>query len=378
MIPMLTAWAVSLGGHVALPNVLHIAWREAAPYPHVLNGGMVGKTDGWVVYTCGFGRRATAVEKVDGYTRHTMGYEIARNRWVRLPDFPGAARAYGTASGLYGNGWVYVLGGQSYTEPFVYRDGWRIRRRDGAWAWQKLPDLPHATAEFGACLLGAKIYLQGGAFYGQIGEDPRTRHWCSVTGDVGRKFLSLDLRHIDRGWSVLPRLPGVGRNHHVLASAAGKLYVLGGIATVPKKGGKRWERVHHCVVDNWQFDPRTNQWQRVRDLPYGLGGHAALTYKDRWILLFGGYDKRTVLRVDGSVTPEPDEAAGFQDRVLVYDAKADRFGRASPMLHAINDPRVVWLDEETVFVATGEIPQSRRIPDCQIGSVRRISHGDSP
>jgi hypothetical protein len=115
----------------AAAPTLQIEWREGAAYPHVLNGGMVGRVDECVVYACGFGRRAEGVEKVDGYTRHAMAYEIAANRWTRVPDFPGAARAYGTASGLYADGWAYVLGGQSYTPPYVYRDGWRIGLKGG-------------------------------------------------------------------------------------------------------------------------------------------------------------------------------------------------------------------------------------------------------
>ncbi len=390
---MIGIWSMCISlSCAAAPSkpMFRIDWREGAPYPHVLNGGMVGRVDDWVVYACGFGRRATGVEKVDGYTRHTMAYEIAKNRWIRLPDFPGTERAYGTASGLYADGWTYVLGGQSYSAPLVFKDGWRIGRsgdrlvrRDGdgsrqkrAWVWEKLPDLPFTTAEFGACIVGRKLYIQGGAFYGRVDGAREKAYWCSVTDEVGRKFAVLDLADVRRSWKMLPPLPGVGRNHHVMAAADGKLVVFGGIATVPREGGAAWQRDHYCVVDNWAFDPAAQTWKRLADLPRPLGGHASLTYKDRWVLLFGGYSDRKVLTTEGKIVAPFGSAKGFEDRVIVYDAKEDVFSEATPMLHAINDPRTAWIGEGVIFIATGEIPNSRRIPNCQIG--RLIGAGQHP
>ena len=359
-------------GRAAAPK-LQIEWREAAAYPHILNGGMVGRVDGWVVYACGFGRRAKGVEKVDGYTRHAMAYEIAANRWARVPDFPGTARAYGTASGLHADGWTYVLGGQSYAPPYVYKDGWRIGRKGARWAWEKLPDLPFASAEFGACIVGRQLYLQGGAFYGRVDDKPATGHWCTVTGDVGQKLAVLDLSKTNQAWSMLPPLPGVGRNHHVRAAAGGKLYVLGGIAAIPKKGGQPWERENYCVTDNWKFDLATRRWRRLADLPMPVGGHASLVYRDRWVLLIGGYSARKILTVEGKVIEPFGPVKGFEDRIMVYDTKTNAFGQATPMPHAINDPRPVWIDDGVMFIATGEIPKSRRIPNCQVGRIRQQS-----
>jgi len=128
-------------------------------------------------------------------------------------------------------------------------------------------------------------------------------------------------------------------------------------------------------VDNWEFDPATRRWRRLADLPMPLGGHASLVYRDRWVLLIGGYSARQVLTVEGKVIEPFGPVKGFEDRIMVYDTKTNAFGQATPMLHAINDPRTVWIDDGVMFIATGEIPKSRRIPNCQVG---RIHQGSRP
>lgn len=357
----------------SLEMTVHIEWREAAPLPVVMNGGMVGKTGSHIVYATAFGRKGPKEILSSGYTQAAWAYSLDADTWARIPDFPGAPRGYGTASGLSDDEHAYVLGGQSYAEPYVYKDVYRVSREDGAWRWQRLPDMLWPTAEFGACTLGGKLYVQGGAFWG-VREPGKlgTGYWCTQTGRVGVRFQVLDLADLDAGWKELPSLPGVHRTHHTLSAAAGKLYCLGGIAI---RGQERdpGRRGTYNTVDCWCYDPAARTWTRVRDTPLPLGGHAALTYRDRYVLLMGGYSGRKVLGADDTARPPYGDCQGFEDRVFVYGTVGGRFSLATPMLHKINDPRPEWIDNHTLFEATGEIPKGNRIPNCQIGTVVSVA-----
>lgn len=357
----------------SLKQTLTLRWQEVAPLPVVMNGGMVGRVGERIVYATAFGRKGPPEILTNGYTNATWVYTPVDNTWRRLPDFPGAPRAYGTATGLSDGTHAYILGGQSYTPPYVYADVYRLGRTRDGWLWENLPSMLWPTAEFGACLSAGKLYVQGGAFWSPLKNgEVATGYWCTQTSHVGVRFQVLDLNHLDRGWMELPPLPGVHRTHHTLSAAGGKLYVLGGIA-MPSQEKDPARRGVFNTVDDYCYDPATQAWTRVRDMPLPLGGHAALTYRDRYILLMGGFSGRKVLTVQGMIRDPYGVCQGFEDRVFVYDTQTNLFSLATPMRHKINDPRPVWIDEDSLFEATGEIAGGRRIPNCQIGTVASVA-----
>jgi len=94
-----------------------------------------------------------------------MGFGPRRRArgWVAIPDLPGAARQ--EMYGLSVNNEIYLWGGFSYTEPYCYRDGYKLSRHDGQWTWSGLPDLPRPGSAGNVVAIGAKIYLIGGMDY---------------------------------------------------------------------------------------------------------------------------------------------------------------------------------------------------------------------
>jgi len=365
MMDQLIALCLIGSGHAAqdpwhpqsrIDKMLEIRWEEGNPFPWTYNGGSVGRIGDYVVYMTGFGRRVPDELKsvdgyYDGYHRLLAAYHIPSQRWEQVrPLFPGKARAYGVYSvsdGVH----AYCVGGQSYEDPFCFRDVYR---------WERLPDLPCATAEAGCVLLNRTLYVFGGDHYAMEGPH---KGWDSTVENVGRRLHTLDLDEIEAGWRALKDCPGTPRSHHALAPAGGKLYALGGIFS---HQGKHW----NCV-DNWCYDPAKDDWSRVRDLPIPCGGWSSKTWKDRFILLFGGYWGREIRNPDGSTRPPYGcDSASFSNSVLVYDATEDLFSEANPMPRAINDPRLVWLDDHTVMNVTGEIPGGRRIPCVLVGHLR--------
>lgn len=353
----------------SLGTTIRLKWREVAPLPVVMNGGMIGKVGRHIIYATAFGRKGPKEILAEGYTNAAWAYNLDANTWTRIADFPGVARGYGTASGVSDGRYAYVFGGQSYVAPHLFDDVYRVGRDGEEWRWERLPDMLWPTAEFGACILDGRLYVQGGAFWGKRREGERTgAYWCTQTDRVGARFQVLDLSALGAGWEELPSLPGVPRTHHTLSAAGGKLYVLGGIA-IPAQEKDASRRGVFNTVDDYCFDPASGEWTRVRDMPLPLGGHAALTYRGRFILLAGGFSGRKVLDADGAIRQPYGPCQGFEDRVLVFDTQANSFSLATPMLHKLNDPRVDWVDSESFFEATGEIPNGGRIPNCQLGTV---------
>ena len=144
-----------------------------------------------------------------------------------------------------------------------------------------------------------------------------------------------------------------------MAAAAGKVYVIGGATGALTKGGREYG---YCtVVDNWVYDPPTGKWSRIRDLPISSGNFpsGAIAFRDRYVLLIGGYQYPHVANPDDSVRPKYGKAGRFRDKgayyndVFVYDTRADLFGRADSLPINNNLPMAVVKGDE-VFLMGGE------------------------
>ena len=99
-------------------------------------------------------------------------------------------------------------------------------------------------------------------------------------------------------------------------------------------------------MDCWRYDPQTDKWQRLRDLPIsgstaspGLG-----VYKDRYLLLPAGHQYKKVMNPDGSLRPKYGMASqvdrgnwskhpvepisDYFNHFYVYDLRSDLYGTA--------------------------------------------------
>ena len=65
----------------------------------------------------------------------------------------------------------------------------------------------------------------------------------------------------------------------------GGFYVLGWMTYVPP-----WTAM--TVVDNWRYNPQTNEWSRLADRPVASGNFQTngpmSAFRDRYIILIGG------------------------------------------------------------------------------------------
>jgi len=342
------------------PPLLSIAWKKGPNLPQGFQdseGGIVRNT---LITVGGFcSGQANVPGKESKYPRQFLrqawGLDLGRPEagWQALPPLPGAARQ--EHFGMVVGDQFYCWGGFSYTAPFCYADGYRLSRRDGAWTWDTLPPLPWPLSSAGASAVGSTIYVMGGGDY----DEKRFYTAADRQGAIprlGARLLAFDTQHPAAGWKELPACPGTPRFVHAVAAVKGVLYVIGGGTGNDNPSGQ------YCtVVDNWSFDPATARWQRLADTPIATGNFpaGAIVFRDRYILLVGGYQYGKVLAPDGSVRPvygkvtKYDPKNDYNSDLLVFDTQTGRFGTADPLPLCNNLPMAV-VAEDTLHLIGGE------------------------
>lgn len=247
-------------------------WSVAAGVPTVRSEIAVAYLDGRVYVAGGIGRLGTsdAFEALDPAT----------GAWTALAPLPAPAHHLGIAA-LEGR--IYIAGG--------YGDLRFRANRSKAWAydpktneWQRIADMPKPRAAHRLVAVAGRLYAVGGVGPGSTelwAYDPASDRWLG-------------------GLAPLP----TAREHLAAAAAGGKLYAIAG----------RWRgRGNLTVVE--AYDPASNSWSRVADLPAARGGHTAATLQGR-IHVTGGEDL--------------DAGRTFAEHWL-YDPATDRWRAAAPM-----------------------------------------------
>jgi hypothetical protein len=347
-------------GPTRLDELLTIAWQRGANLPQGFQDSKGGVVDHTLISVGGFcsGNRDVP-GKPDTYPRGFLnkvwGLPLDRraDRWSELPPFPGVERQ-GLDAAVVGDS-LYCFGGFNYTAPYCYRDCYRLTKSPAGWGWDLLPNLPWALAGHGSAVVDGKIFIVGGADY----DAQRFHTVADRTAKVdrlGARLIMLDPSDVKRGWQELPACPGTPRFVHAVATVGGKVHVIGGAATARDSGAT------HTVVDNWRFDPVSQSWQALPDLPVASGNFpaGAIVYADRYILLVGGYQYGAVMRPDGSTAPTyGTPTRHYADNamcsdVFVFDTREKRFGRATPMPLNNNLPLAV-IDGDHLHLIGGEI-----------------------
>jgi hypothetical protein len=367
--------------------MLKIEWRLGPDYPMGIQDSAVGCVGGKIVSAGGFTRHPLDVCKKypkafsgdpTGFTSLAFAFDPKNESagWKRIADVPGPARQ-GSAAAVVNN-MLYVMGGHNYDEPFAYRDTYRLQEKDGKWTWEELPAAklpwPLYGAPSGAAVIGKNIYLLGGcdAFVGPGAKEMDFHSEADRDGNpVGKALLVLDTTNLGAGWKRLADCPGVPKFDAAIAAAGGKIYQLGGFFAPLRK----MEFPYYNAVDCWCYDPATDQWTRLRDMPRGPNGRA-LVYDDRYILLVAGSGFPKTWRVDGTATNDysarekaPAWASYFEKTVRVYDTKTGTLGTADPMVEQTQLPGGTAVGD-TMYTLGGEGgPRLYHPATLQIGKI---------
>jgi hypothetical protein len=117
--------------------------------------------------------------------------------------------------------------------------------------------------------------------------------------------------------------------------------------------------------DAYAYDPETDRWQKMRNLPFPMAGGAGIVLDDRYILIMGetetkshrvGKTRRAALArlVGGAkgLDVEP-HWTGYGDLVLCYDVEQDNYSRLGVMLYGVATCPWVY-DGRTLYGFGGE------------------------
>jgi hypothetical protein len=325
---MLTSCGSALGNNA----ISDITWTFGPDMPALRKGGAMGVVNGTIVYASG-GESGTVYQ-----TNTTFGYVPGAAAWTLLPPMP-AERAY--LDGITVNDQLFAVDGRidGYAGTTM-KTIFRLRYQNGNFVWDNFDGrlTARTRAHFTVGKIGTKIYSVGG---GRFTNNVPAEDW-------DRQLKDADV--FDAGNSAvastqLPDLPGIERFHPATVGVAGKLYVFGGTNIGAPGVGYDSDRLSDAYV----YDPATNAWSGLPNLPFGYAGGSAEVYKDRFIILTGGVSEVT----PNDSWPQPDPGF-YNNMVIVYDTRYQTYDVLPSLLpEATGDIRTVIIGDK-LYAAGGE------------------------
>lgn len=234
-------------------------WELTTPYPTTINHASAIGFNG-LLYVIGGQTNAGGRRERSRYTDAVHAYDPKTKKWTPRAPMPTkrSAMAHDVIDGKF-----YVAGGRPpQGHDFAVYD-------PKADKWTTLPDLPTQRNHIAAANIDGKLYVAGGRFGGGFRSeitpalevyDPGTNQWAT------RRPMS-EARGGLNGMAVEGCFHTFGGEH----PSAGPSGVF----------------PHHEV-----YNPRTDTWTRLPDMPIPVHGVTGLVYLNGWIHLPGGGIRR--------------------------------------------------------------------------------------
>jgi N-acetylneuraminic acid mutarotase len=221
-------------------------WRRLPAMPTARQNMAGTVVDGTIWVVGGLGAGSTGSRRVEGY-------DPVINAWKSAPALP--VRLHHEMAVPY-NGEVVVIGGwiPKGSDQSAVESDRVFALRDGRWA--QLPSLRRPRVAGAAAVVGDRIVVTGGQSGGRL----------------------IDTTEVFDGkqWSEGANIP-TPREHLAAASDGDYLYAVGGRALSPDKNSAALER----------YDPATDRWQKLPNMPSARGGLGAAIV-DGQLLAVGG------------------------------------------------------------------------------------------
>lgn len=270
--------------------------------------------------------------------------------WTESPDRLPKVMAHGACT-PYGSD-VLVAGGTDKDGPM--KDVYRFGLQGDKLTVESLPPLPQAIVYGAAAVVDDVLYIIGGA------ADP-------AFNQPFKECWSLPLKPSVGAWKKVADFPGKPAIVMAAGSDGKSLYAFGGMHYIPADDGKS----RPVPQDNaYRFDPATNTWRQLEDLPFARVGAAspAPLLPDGKLLLAGGY---------GFVfSGLPKDHPGFEAETLIYSPSTNGWKEGPPLPcerkpnpdlpsspgpePMVAAPAVIWRD--MVVLISGEVRPATRTP----------------
>ena len=273
------------------------------------------------------------------WTDEVVAYDPVRDHWESFPPLP-KPLAYGASAA--DEDVFYFLGGAGPEKP--ERAGCRLKRQGSTYRWEEFTQLPADRCYSRAVVLGEQLFLVGGS------------ESVSDLSKASTTLLSLSLKK-PAPWKTMRPMPADGRAVFAATSCDNKLYVFGG-CLVDRKTLRN-------LASAYRYEPETDQWTRLRDLPAPTRACGASAADNRFIFLFGGYSAPN----DQSSAAEHGQ---FEKRVFRYDTKLDTYDEMPSLPYANADMSFHFL-KNAFYGAGGEPQQKARAAWTFIGQVQSSS-----
>lgn len=276
---------------VSAQDFITISWGTAASQQYPVSEAQGRVVNGKLYSFGGFDSQKSTFTP----TKRAYVYDPVANIWSAIADLPHIPNGidYGgvTHAGIATDGTdIYIAGGYKSNSTgtgqiFGTKQVWKYIISQNAYT--RLPDLPIYIASGQLEYLGGKLHYIGGSN-------------LERTLDLGNHYV-LDLNNLTGGWANLAPLPNP-RNHAGSAVYGGKIYFIGG----------QHSQDANLVTqkDVHVYDPLTNIWTKVADLPVPEGangrGHISsgvAVIGNRIIVLGGEIVHKTSINMVSAYSP---------------------------------------------------------------------------
>jgi hypothetical protein len=209
-------------------------WRRLAPMPTARQNMPSTVLDGTIWVVGGLAKGSIGSRRIEGY-------DPVINDWKAGPDLP--LRLHHEMAVTY-KGELVVIGGwiPKGADPSAEVSGRVFALRGGSWV--KLPSLNKPRAAGAAAVVGDRIVVVG--------------------GQADDRLVATTEVFDGKRWSTGKSIP-TPREHLATASDGHFVYAVGGRALSPDKNSPALER----------YEPASDRWQRLPDMPTARGGIGA-------------------------------------------------------------------------------------------------------
>ncbi len=194
-------------------------------------------------------------------------YDPVTDTWTQKSDMP-TPRSTRTCV-LAGK--IYAIGGSAIGLLVREREPWRLKTVEvydpATDTWRKSQSLLHARDGLTTTVVDGKIYAIGGTGWPQIPAHP------------GPFLASVEVFNPKtHRWGPTAKMPAP-KSGHTASAMNGKIYIIG--------GGFRGNGPFMYLSTIEIYDPQTDKWTQVPDMPVGKFGHAAEVINGK-IYILGG------------------------------------------------------------------------------------------
>ena len=210
-----------------------------------------------------------------------MTWNSEAHKWVY--DYPTVPTQRVVPAVVGYKSYVIVAGG--YPDDRVFQSTTAVELLDtDSGKWYKAPPMPYNGCEIKSVVIGQHLYLQFG-----------TRGSLTMSKSILKVSLPTLISHTfagkNRDTSVWEKLPDVPFYNSTLFSIGNMLLSAGGSPTGTAGTIVSAMKIqsYKIVSDIYLFNPFTDQWVKVGDLPEPRSGCECIAYSPGSLLLVGGY-----------------------------------------------------------------------------------------